>query len=62
LYFEGDGVIEDFVEAYKWSNLAAAQGDKRAKGRRDDVTKKMTIEQIAEAQKLSREWLDNRQD
>ncbi|MDA8634150.1 hypothetical protein N9L71_10395 [Verrucomicrobiales bacterium] len=42
--------------AYMWLNLAAASGDEDAKTFRKTVSKKMTSEQIAEAQKLSREW------
>jgi hypothetical protein len=36
--------------------LAAAQGEQDAVKGRDDVAKLMTQAQIAEAQKLAREW------
>jgi uncharacterized protein len=36
--------------------LAAARGDKGAAKKRDILTKMMTPAQIAEAQKLAREW------
>jgi hypothetical protein len=39
-----------------WWNLASASGDEDAKTLRETVSKKMTTEQITEAQKLSREW------
>ena len=39
-----------------WWNLAAAQGDEYAKGNKGILSERMTREQIAEAQKLSREW------
>jgi hypothetical protein len=39
-----------------WFNLASASGDEDAKILRETVSKIMTPEQIAEAQKLSREW------
>jgi len=39
-----------------WFNLASASGHEDAKTLREIVSKKMTPEQIAEAQKLSREW------
>jgi TPR repeat protein len=61
-YWTGDGVPRDFVTAYMWFNLAAAQGSQGGKGSngsqilRDDLEKEMTPAQIAEAQKLSREW------
>ena len=61
-YDVGQGVPQDYAEAYKWFNLAAAllsDGSLRkiAAKRRDDVATKMTPGQIAEAQKLAREWM-----
>lgn len=55
-YAQGEGVAKDAVEAYKWFNLAAAQGVDHAAEGRATIEKQMTPEQIAEAQKLSREW------
>jgi S1-C subfamily serine protease len=52
---EGAGVPRDFVEAYKWYNLAAAQIGVAAL-QRDDLQKRMTPEQIAEGQRLAREF------
>jgi TPR repeat protein len=57
LYTNGVGVAEDDVLAYMWWNLAAAQGHEAAKENKGIVSKRMTREQIAEAQKLSREWM-----
>ena len=57
MYSRGEGgVIRDMVTAYMWRNLAAAKGDEIAKTARDALEKSMTPAQIAEAQKLSREW------
>jgi uncharacterized protein len=56
MYAKGDGVSKDAVPAYMWSNLAAAQGNENAKNFRDALEKTMTPAEIAEAQKLSREW------
>jgi hypothetical protein len=39
-----------------WANLAGASGSEDAKAFREAISKGMTPEQIAEAQKLSREW------
>jgi TPR repeat protein len=50
----------DYVTSYKWLNIAAAQGNERAKKGRGIIYKDMTNEQINEAQKLSREWLAKR--
>ncbi len=56
MYADGEGVAEDYVEAYKWWNLAAAQGNEDAKKNRDIIRQKMSAEQIAEAQRLSKEF------
>jgi TPR repeat protein len=58
MYARGDGVPEDLVFAYMWFNLAAAQGNEVAKGNKDGVEARMTREQIAEAQRMSREWIE----
>ena len=63
LYATGEGVEQDNVMAHMWFNLAVAQfpaSDSRhrtaAVNSRDVVASKLTREQIAEAQKLAREW------
>ena len=58
MYDNGRGVPQDDVEAYKWWNLAAAQGNAFAKSHKEIVEKKMTRQQIAEGQRLSREWFN----
>ena len=52
------GVPQDYVRAHMWYNLAAAQGDENGRKYRDDVAAIMTPEQIAEAQRLAREWME----
>ncbi len=39
-----------------WLNLAAAQGFEKAAELRDLLEENMTPEQLAEAQRLAREW------
>ena len=63
MYESGTGVPQDYVQAHKWYNLAAARFPaSETKNRdlvflkRDAVTAKMTPAQIAEAQRLAREW------
>jgi len=56
MYFMGEGVEADYVQSYLWFNLAAAQGHPIARSGKEAIEKKMTPEQIAEAQKLSAEW------
>ena len=57
MYYNGGGILEDYETAYAWFNIAAANGDEYAKRNKLIVTKKMTPEQIAKAQELSREMI-----
>ena len=56
MYNDGQGVQQEYVKAHIWFNLAAAQGHEKANKNRDLIAKRMTSEQIAEAQRLAREW------
>ncbi|MBW6487288.1 MAG: sel1 repeat family protein [Syntrophobacterales bacterium] len=56
MYEKGLGVQQDEVQALLWFNLAAAQGFGKAKAARDRITVWMSPEQIAEAQRLAREF------
>ena len=42
-------------------NLAAAQGNRKAQETRDIVVKRMTPDQIAEAERMAREWMAKHQ-
>jgi uncharacterized protein len=55
-YANGLGVQQDYVTAHMWFNLAAARGNRDAEKDRDMIAAQMTPAQIAEAQKLAREW------
>jgi len=60
-YDKGEGVPQDYVRAHLWFNLAAStlkepKERERAARNRDLVAAKMTPAQIAEAQRLAREW------
>jgi len=55
-YDNGLGVPQDRIRAYMWLDLAAMQGRESAATFRDLVARVMTPGQIAEAQKLAREW------
>lgn len=48
--------FSDYVLSHMWFNLSAAQGYQPAAKSRDEVAERMTQSQIAEAQKLAREW------
>jgi TPR repeat protein len=55
MYAGGQGVPQDYVQAFKWIDLTASQG-----ATHDWLSKKMTPAQIAEAQRLVREWKPKR--
>ena len=61
MYDNGRGVPQDYVLAHMWLNLAASRlaapevGALAVKNR-DLVARKMSSAQIAEAQKMAREW------
>ena len=56
MYWDGMGVQKDYVLAHMWLNLAAVQGIERAPKMRDTIEVLMTPGQLAEAQRLAREW------
>jgi len=61
MYLQGEGAPQEYVSAYMWFNLAAAavpavEFPNVAAAYRDEVAEKMTPEQVAEAQRLAREW------
>ena len=47
------GVPVDWVKAYAWLSLAAAQGDEDAVKFKVQLRPKMTTEQVAESEKLA---------
>jgi hypothetical protein len=64
MYFSGNGVTQDYVQAYMWQTLGmasyrASDSAKRdaASKHRDQIAAKMTPEQIAEAQQLAKDWV-----
>ena len=56
MYYSGQGVPQDYVLAHMWANLAASQGGEKAVKKRDKIATFMTPAQLAEAQRLAREW------
>lgn len=64
MYARGEGVTQDYVQAYKWLDLAAsrippdqAANRELAVSRRDLAAALMTPAQVTEAQRLAREWV-----
>ena len=60
MYHNGHGELQDYVRAHMWFNLAAANGSPNAPKNRDIMTKLMTPQQLAEAQRMAREWVEKR--
>jgi hypothetical protein len=55
MYQNGLGVPQDFIKAHVWFNLAAIWGSAEAASNRETISKKMSAQQVAEAQKIARE-------
>jgi len=57
-YSSGSGGVEvDLIEAHKWFNLAALNGNEAAMMCRADISDDMTAREIAEAQRQARAWM-----
>jgi uncharacterized protein len=54
--FQAAGLPQDKVLAYMMWNLAAASGNANASEQRDAISKRMSQEQIEEAQSMTRSW------
>ena len=52
----GQGVPRDYVEAYKWLSLSAAQGNEYASKSLPSLANLMTKEQITQAEDLIKKW------
>ena len=57
MYEDGRGVTQDYVQAYKWYSLGARHDEKTGGQLRDELMKRMTPAQVAEAQRLMKEWM-----
>ena len=61
MYAKGLGVPQDYGRAHMWFNLAAANGSTNAaREPRHGDESQMTPQQIAEAQRMAREWVEQR--
>ena len=58
MHGNGIGVVQDYVRGYMWFNLAAANGYEDGWEARDSISKVMTSDQIAEAQRMVSEMLE----
>ncbi|KIX14320.1 hypothetical protein X474_08590 [Dethiosulfatarculus sandiegensis] len=51
-----NGVPVNYIKAYKWAEIAAANGVLNADKFRDELARIMTPAQITEAKRLAAEW------
>jgi TPR repeat protein len=59
LYRDGEGVERDDIEAHKWFNLASALNfDPRSMFQRDLLARRMSSEEVAEAERRAQEWIN----
>ena len=61
MYKEGKGVPRDLIKAHMWFNLSAAKGMKTPIGRGDTGSQDDEPEEIAQGQRLAREWRDKKE-
>ena len=61
MYFGGFGAAPDKVQAHKWFSIASKLGDYNAASKRDNLAKKMSAEEIAEADSLATTWFEGYQ-
>ncbi len=61
LYSTGQGGAPlDLVSAHMLFNLAALKGSEEAKSYRKELSQEMSSQEVAEAQRAARQWLDNK--
>ena len=66
IFGEGLGVIQDSVQAHKWFKVSTVNGDEEeillAIQYMDALEGEMTPDEIVEAQKLTRAWMEERRE
>ena len=61
LYTTGGAGALDYIRAHQWRNIAASLGHGPALELRETVAQLMTPEEVAQAQRAARDWLDTGQ-
>ncbi len=56
MYISSHGVPRNSIQGYMWASLAAVQGNEKAVKGLELLEKSMTLDELAEAQRLAREW------
>jgi uncharacterized protein len=60
MYFNGKGVQKDYIQAYKWLDIADRHGNADGSKFRNVIVKVMSASQIAEAEELVKIWRSSR--
>ena len=58
MYVQGFGVKQDYVQAHKWFSIAGANEYENGDKVRGIIEKRMTQDQIVDAQALARKWME----
>ena len=58
IHYKGLGVAKDNIEAYKWFDLAASNGDKVGMVLKVTLKDLLTDQELIEAESRKQEWLD----
>ena len=53
MYYNGQGVLADFVVAHMWFNIAGANGNEIGADNREIIAKEMTSEDISKAEAMA---------
>ena len=56
VYSQGLGLPQSYLDAHMWFNLSGSQGNKGAIRNRNRMERKMSPEQIVQAQEMARKW------
>jgi TPR repeat protein len=62
MYYKGQWVAQDFVQAHKWLSLSGLRDQENSKMDLETLEKKMTPQQILEAERLATEWMEGAQE
>ena len=56
VYSQGLGLPQSYLDAHMWFNLSGSQGNTGAIRNRNKMERKMSPEQIVQAQEMARKW------
>ena len=56
VYSQGLGLPQSYLDAHMWFNLSGSQGNRGAIRNRNKMERKMSPEQIVQAQEMARNW------